>query len=231
MRQEEKGWGKLWNLSCLFNTFSSSLSASVWLSASVLQCLGFTVCHCLGVSNSPVFTLKLYRQHTEEDHIFHIWIVAIFDPFHFHRQIIFRHSLSYSVSHQEGESHSQTGSTNFLLMCTTCHDTNTLVGETCFRHVEVSEYGGGGVPQPPESWCGKSRGQIAWLIGHQTGRKRLISPPMHLNSLLDGLLGVFSSSQSGRGGHLLNIIFNLRPLFTIKFGETLLLVGTKLMDQ
>ena len=62
----------------------------------------------------------------------------------------------------------------------------------------------------------------------------MISPPMHLNSLLNGLLGVFFVHKvSGNllKGHFLNLILNLRQQLTLKFGETLLLVGTKRMDE
>ena len=168
----KRKWGKKKKVEESFETWAACLthfhphclpvsgclpvSANVWPDVcqclSVCQCLGFTVCHCLGVSNSPVFTLKLYRQHTEEDHIFHIWIVAIFDPFHFAdfsalpQNIISYFPASFPflfcVS-ARGESHSQTGSTN--LMCTTL-PLHKHTGETCFRHVEVSEYEGGRVP-------------------------------------------------------------------------------------
>ena len=46
------------------------------------------------------------------------------------------------------------------------------------------------LPRPPVSGCEKSRGQIESLLGHQTGRKRLLSPPTYMETCLQHLVSL-----------------------------------------
>ena len=71
------------------------------------------------------------------------------------------------------------------------------------------------VRQPPESGCRKSSGQIESLLGHQTCRKRLIIPPMYIETCLQQVF--FHSIHHTVSRNVLKVRGWLTHL--LKFGE------------
>ena len=71
------------------------------------------------------------------------------------------------------------------------------------------------VRQPPESGCRKSSGQIESLLGHQTCRKRLIIPPMYIETCLQQLF--FTQVHHTVSRNVLKVRGWLTHL--LKFGE------------
>ena len=73
------------------------------------------------------------------------------------------------------------------------------------------------VPRPPVSGCEKSRGQIESLLGHQTRRKRLLSPPTYMETCLQHLVFTLLCHKVPENSLKAGECFFL----TIKFGEEL----------
>ena len=73
------------------------------------------------------------------------------------------------------------------------------------------------MPRPPVSGCEKSRGQIESLLGHQTRRKRLLSPPTYMETCLQHLVFTLLCHKVPENSLKAGECF----LLTIKFGEEL----------
>ena len=71
------------------------------------------------------------------------------------------------------------------------------------------------LPRPPVRGCRKSRGQIESLLGHQTGRKRLLSPPTYMETCLQHLVFTLLCHKVPENSLKAGECFFL----TIKFGE------------
>ena len=72
------------------------------------------------------------------------------------------------------------------------------------------------LPQPLPPWCRKSRGKIEWLVGHQNGGKRLISPPTYSKIDVEQLL--FTKVHHKVSKNRLKVGGGVA--LTMKFGET-----------
>ena len=72
------------------------------------------------------------------------------------------------------------------------------------------------LPQPLPPWCRKSRGKIEWLVGHQNGGKRLISPPTYSKIDVEQLL--FTKVHHKVSKNKLKVGGGVA--LTMKFGET-----------
>ena len=70
---------------------------------------------------------------------------------------------------------------------------------------------------PPESGCEKSRGRVESLLGHETGWKRLISPPTYINVDMESLRFTFFITKclktASQGGDQLSPAFTLTQIW------------------